>query len=72
MSAFSDAMAAVRNVILMQAKLERLESEVENLSDDLRGVKDYAVTLDRRIARIEGTIDGFGMAAGEQRRLPRE
>jgi hypothetical protein len=69
-SAFSDAVGAVRNVILMQSKLERLEAEISALSGDLRGLKDYTVTLDRRIARVEGFVEGA--AAASKSRLPRE
>ncbi len=73
MSAFSDAMSAVRSVILMQSKLERLEGQIEHLSSNLDGVKDYAVTLDRRLARVEGFIDGAATAsAGRTRRLTKE
>ena len=60
MSAFSDAMTAVRNVILMQSRLERLERDVEHLSDNLDGLKDYAFSLDKRLVRIETVAEMGG------------
>lgn len=57
MSAFGDAMRAVRQVVLMQAHIERLQSDFDRLGGDLRGLKDFSNSLDRRVIRIETMIE---------------
>lgn len=73
MSAFGDAFAALKNVILMQDKLERMQTQIDATASDLRGLKDYAVEIDKRVARIEGVMEGVARASGKApRRLPRK
>lgn len=75
MSTFGEAMKAVKDVILMQASIERLGDDFKQLSDDVRGVKQAVVDIDRRVARIEGVMEGYGRAAAQaaprQKRLPK-
>jgi len=72
-SAFGDAFAALKNVILMQDKLERMQTQIDATASDLRGLKDYAVEIDKRVARIEGVMEGVARASGKApRRLPRK
>jgi hypothetical protein len=72
-SAFGDAFAALKNVILMQDKLERMQTQIDATANDLRGLKDYAVEIDKRVARIEGVMEGVARASGKApRRLPRK
>jgi hypothetical protein len=72
-SAFGDAFAALKNVILMQDKLERMHTQIDATASDLRGLKDYAVEIDKRVARIEGVMEGVARASGKApRRLPRK
>lgn len=75
MSTLSDAFAALKNVILMQDKLERMQKEIESTAADLRGLKDYAVDIDKRVARIEGVMEGVARASAstaKPRRIPRK
>ena len=76
MSSRGDAFAALKNVMLLHGRLEGVQKEVERLSDDLKGLNRYAVEIDRRVARIEGVMEGYGRAAAarpsRQRRLPKE
>lgn len=73
MSTFGDAFAALKNVILMQDKLERMQKEIDLMAGDLRGLKDYAVEIDKRVARIEGVMEGVARASAKPpRRLPRK
>ena len=46
-SAFGEAFAALKSVILIQNKLERIEKEISSTAADLRGLKDYAVEIDK-------------------------
>ena len=57
MSTFGDAMRAVRQIVLMQADVERLHGDFFRLADDLRGVKDFANGIDKRVIRIETMIE---------------
>lgn len=57
MSALGDAMKAVKDVILMQASVERLSEDFDRLSDDVRGVKQSVIDLDKRVVRIETMIE---------------
>lgn len=73
MSAIADAFQALRSVMLLQANVERLERNVEGMASDLKGVKDYAASIDTRVARLEGFIDGAAAASAAPRpRLPRK
>jgi hypothetical protein len=53
MSAFSDAMAALKNVVLMQERLELVRNELSELAGTVEKVQAYAVSLDKRLIRIE-------------------
>ena len=66
MSAFGDAFAALKNVILMQDKLERMQTRRSTrLQAIFADVKDYAVEIDKRVARIEGVMEGVARASGK-------
>lgn len=57
----------------MQDKLERMQKEIDLMAGDLRGLKDYAVEIDKRVARIEGVMEGVARASAKPpRRLPRK
>ena len=75
MSALGEAMKAVKDVLLMQANIERLDQDFNRLGQDVRDLKLVVVDVDRRVARIEGVMEGYGRAAAapsRQRRLPKE
>ena len=60
MSALSDALAALKNVVLLQERLEVVRSDVEQLSADVDGLREYAVSIDKRVVRIETLIEMSG------------
>jgi hypothetical protein len=70
-SALSDAFAALKNVMLLQERLEGVQKGVDRLGADLRDLNRYAVEIDKRVARIEGVMEGYQRAstAPSQRRL---
>ena len=72
MSAFSDAMAAIRDVVLMQANIEELEKDFSDMSADLKGLQDHVASISMRLARLEGMIEGAAIVTGRQPRLPGE
>ena len=76
MGAVGDILAGIKQVILLQESVSRLQREVENLAQDVRRVRDYAGDVDKRVARIEGVMEGYGRAAqaspSRQRRLTKK
>ena len=74
MSSLGDAFAALKNVMLLHERIEAVQKDVERLSDDLKGLNRYAVEIDRRVARIEGVMEGYQRASATVRRprLPKK
>jgi len=76
MGAVGDILSGIRQVILLQENVGRLQKDVETLAADVRRVRDYAGEIDKRVARIEGVMEGYGRATAaqpsRQRRLPKE
>lgn len=72
MSAFGDAMKAVREVILLSARFEAMEQRIATLSSDVDGLADLVGALRDRVARMEGFIEGAAAASSSSgRKLPR-
>lgn len=74
MGVVGDALQALQKVVVMQANIERLQSDFTRLSDDVRGLKDFGHMLDVRVARIEMLVEvtrggggGGGRGAGLSR-----
>jgi hypothetical protein len=75
MGAIGDILAGVKQVILLQENVDRLQRDVEGLARDVGRIRDYAGDIDRRVARIEGVMEGYGRAAAaspRQRSLPKK
>ena len=68
MSAFADAFTAMKNVILMQERLERMQMDVTGLADGLDGLQDFAHDLDKRLYALERIID-LGARQSQQKRI---
>lgn len=73
MGAVGDILAGIKQVILLQENVARLQRDVEGLADDFRRLRDYAGDIDKRVARIEGVMEGYGRATttARQPRLPK-
>ena len=75
MGAIGDILAGIKQVILLQENVSRLQREVENIAQDVRRVRDYAGEIDKRVARIEGVMEGYGRASAQAaprpKRLPK-
>ena len=78
MGTVGDILAGIRQVILLQENVDRLQKDVGALARDVGRIRDYAGDIDRRVARIEGVMEGYGRAAAQstprsrQKRLPKE
>jgi hypothetical protein len=68
MGAVGDILAGVRQVILLQENVATLQRDVEALAGDVRRVREYAGDIDRRVARIEGVMEGYQRASATTRR----
>jgi hypothetical protein len=56
-SSFADAFTALKNVILLQERLERTREDISGLSKDVGDLNDYVVSVDKRVIRIETLIE---------------
>lgn len=57
MSTIGNALNALKQVILLQDRVERMEGQLENIADDIDGLADVAHDLDKRLVRIETMIE---------------
>ena len=57
MSALGDAMKGIRQILLMQDQIQRLESVAERQNQSIVRLADDLITMDRRIIRIETMIE---------------
>ena len=67
MSTVSDALTALKNVVLMQERIQVLQKEIERVADDVSGLNDYCVALDKRVVRIETMIEMGARSSGQRR-----
>jgi phosphate uptake regulator len=78
MGTVGDILAGIKQVILLQENVERLQQDVAALARDVGRIRDYTGDIDRRVARIEGVMEGYGRAASQrtsgsrQKKLPKE
>ena len=74
MGAVGDILSGIRQVILLQENVGRLQRDVEGLVQDVRRIRDYAGEIDKRVARIEGVMEGVARASTPARRprLPKK
>lgn len=67
MSALGDALAALKNVVLMQERLDVMRSDLSRTAEDVRGLNDYISAVDKRVIRIEAMIEMGGRASSQSR-----
>lgn len=72
MGALGDVLSGIKKVLLLEESVSRIEKNFDVLSGDIRRTRDYAESIDRRVTRLEGFIEGATAAAGQQARLPKE
>jgi hypothetical protein len=65
-------MKAVRDVILMQSRIDMLTKSLETQSGELKALTQTVIDIDRRVARLEGTIEGVAIAGRARRALPKD
>jgi hypothetical protein len=71
MGAVGDILSGIRQVILLQENVARLQRDVEGLAQDVRRIREYAGEIDKRVARIEGVMEGVARASATAKPSPR-
>ena len=67
MGFLSDAASALKNVVLMQTNLERMERGVERQDRDIAGLRDAMALMNERIVRIETKFEIYERQAMQRR-----
>lgn len=57
MGFFTDVATSLKNVVLMQSHIERLERTVERQDRDIAGLRDVMARLSERLVRVETIIE---------------
>ncbi len=57
MSAMGDAFAALKNVVLIQDRVDRMQSDLGTMAKDLGKLKDFVHQVDKRLYAIERIVD---------------
>jgi archaellum component FlaC len=68
-STLSDALAALKNIVLLQERLENVQRDIARVSGDVAAVNDYALSIDKRVIRIETMIEMTRSGSGSTPRI---
>lgn len=66
MSIFGDAVSAIRQVILMQTRVDQLDQRMASIASDIEGLADALADVRDRVSRLEGFLEGAAAAARAQ------
>ena len=72
MGLLNDVSHALKNVILMQSNLERLERTIERQDSDIAGLRDAIGRVSERLVRVETIIDVARSSGPSRKALPKE
>lgn len=67
-----DAMGAIRNVILMQANIERMDRQLETLDRTQDGFREALFRLSERLTRVESVLFDARPPAPKNKKLPKQ
>jgi len=67
MSTLSDALAALKNVVLMQERLDEMRKDLGDLSGKVDRLNDAVVDIDKRVVRIETMVEMSTRGRGQDR-----
>ncbi|MBL0925833.1 MAG: hypothetical protein IBJ12_15380 [Sphingomonadaceae bacterium] len=68
MSAVSDAFTALKNVVLLQERLDSVRTDLASTAGDLKTLTEKVVDIDKRLYAVEKIID-LGAAQSRQKRI---
>ncbi len=69
MSAVGDILKSVREVLLLQSQVERLEEQIDEQNDELKLMSRDLIGVDKRLVRIETMIEMAGSRVGQPPRI---
>jgi hypothetical protein len=67
-SAISDAFTALKNVVLLQERLDAVRGDLAVTAGDLKALTEKVVDIDKRLYAIERVID-LGVQQSRQKRI---
>ena len=67
MSALTDALRGVRDLLLLQAQVKNLEKAVEGQGSLMREMARDLINVDKRLSHVEGMIRGAAIVSGQPR-----
>lgn len=67
MSVFGDAVSAIKEVIVMQSRMDGLDKRIAGMAADMEGLTDALMNVRDRVSRLEGVIEGAAMATRQRR-----
>ena len=67
MSLFGDAVSAIKQVSLMQSRIDQLDKRIDGMAADVDGLVLSLSDLRDRVSRLEGVIEGAAMASRQRR-----
>ena len=70
MSALSDALKGIKQLLTLQLQVEALEEGGKTQRNDLKGVATDLITLDKRVVRIETMIEMTNRRGSQPPLLP--
>jgi hypothetical protein len=68
-SGLGEAFVALKNVMLLHERVERLQRELEGLARNQADLGSAVSGIDKRLARLEGFIEGAAAASAQQPKL---
>lgn len=68
MSTIGNALNALKQVILLQDRIERMEGRMNNMVSDIDGLADVGHDLDKRLYALERIVD-LGAQRARQNRI---
>lgn len=66
MSSLGDAFKALKNVMLLHERIAGVEDELETLTDNMQGLRDYILAVDKRVIRLEALVEFTARSAGRE------
>jgi hypothetical protein len=69
MSAVGDVLGAFKNVLLLQERMSVMERTLDQLARNVDGLNEYAVSIDKRVVRIETMIEMTTSRGGQPPRI---
>ncbi len=67
MSAMSDALKGIRQILLIQDQVQRLEQQTERQGQEIGKLADDLISVDKRVVRIETMIEMSGRGGSQPR-----